>query len=126
MTIGCGEKPTIRLHGQAVENRDQFVYLGSIVDQQGGTDADVNARIKKARMHLPHSNPSGTVKKPRMLNLYCYIVQNAGKYHRKWLRMPRYLFMYASELSCALDGHRRSQTLKLGISINRMTSRLID
>lgn len=50
------------------------------------------------------------------LSMYCYLVQNSGKYQWKLLRMPGYLFINAFEISCPLDGHRRSQMLKLGIS----------
>ncbi|VDO80135.1 unnamed protein product [Schistosoma margrebowiei] len=32
-----------------MENVESFTYLGSIVDEQGGSDADVKARIGKAR-----------------------------------------------------------------------------
>ena len=39
----------IILGGQALEEVDSFTYLGSIIDNQGGTDADVKARIGKAR-----------------------------------------------------------------------------
>ena len=37
------------LEGEALEEVDSFVYLGSMVDKQGGTDADVKIRIGKAR-----------------------------------------------------------------------------
>ena len=39
----------IILEGSALEEVDQFNYLGSIVDRQGGTDADVRGRIGKAK-----------------------------------------------------------------------------
>ena len=32
-----------------IEEVDTFTYLGSIIEKQGGTDADVKARIDKAR-----------------------------------------------------------------------------
>ena len=57
MTTGCGEKSSIRVQGQAVENFQQFVNLGSIVDQQGGTDADVKSRINKARRAFASLKP---------------------------------------------------------------------
>ena len=37
------------LEGEALEEVDSFVYLDSVVDKQGGTDADVKIRIGKAR-----------------------------------------------------------------------------
>ncbi|VDO53900.1 unnamed protein product [Schistosoma margrebowiei] len=35
--------------GETLENVESFTYLGSIIDEQGGSDADVKARIGKAR-----------------------------------------------------------------------------
>jgi hypothetical protein len=39
----------IKLEEQVLEEVEAFTYLGSVVDKQGGTDADVRARIGKAR-----------------------------------------------------------------------------
>ncbi|VDO95470.1 unnamed protein product [Schistosoma curassoni] len=39
----------ITLDGETLEDVESFTYLGSIVDVQGGSDADVKARIGKAR-----------------------------------------------------------------------------
>lgn len=39
----------VTLNGSPLEEVQSFTYLGSIIDQQGGTDADVKARIGKAR-----------------------------------------------------------------------------
>ncbi|VDO91174.1 unnamed protein product [Schistosoma margrebowiei] len=39
----------ITLDGETLENVESFTYLGSIIDKQGGSDADVKARISKAR-----------------------------------------------------------------------------
>ena len=39
----------IKLEEQVLEEVKAFTYLGSVVDKQGGTDADVRARIGKAR-----------------------------------------------------------------------------
>ncbi|VDP51427.1 unnamed protein product [Schistosoma margrebowiei] len=38
----------ITLDGETLENVESFTYLGSIIDEQGGSDADVKARIGKA------------------------------------------------------------------------------
>ncbi|VDP64617.1 unnamed protein product [Schistosoma curassoni] len=38
----------ITLDGEALEDVESFTYLGSIIDEQGGSDADVKARIGKA------------------------------------------------------------------------------
>ena len=39
----------IMLEGEGLEEVESFRYLGSIVDTQGGTEADVKTRISKAR-----------------------------------------------------------------------------
>jgi hypothetical protein len=39
----------VTLNGGPLEEVQSFTYLGSIIDQQGGTEADVKARIGKAR-----------------------------------------------------------------------------
>ncbi|CAH8589616.1 unnamed protein product [Schistosoma haematobium] len=39
----------ITLDGETLEDVGSFTYLGSIIDEQGGSDADVKARIGKAR-----------------------------------------------------------------------------
>ncbi|VDO91851.1 unnamed protein product, partial [Schistosoma margrebowiei] len=40
---------SITLDGETLEDVESFTYLGSIIDEQGGSDADVKARIGKAR-----------------------------------------------------------------------------
>ncbi|VDO63455.1 unnamed protein product [Schistosoma margrebowiei] len=40
---------TITLDGETLEDVESFTYLGSIIDEQGGSDADVKATIGKAR-----------------------------------------------------------------------------
>ncbi|CAH8542891.1 unnamed protein product [Schistosoma intercalatum] len=40
----------ITLDGETLEDVEPFTYLGSIIDEQGGSDADVKARIGKARV----------------------------------------------------------------------------
>ncbi|VDP48168.1 unnamed protein product [Schistosoma margrebowiei] len=39
----------ITLDGETLEDVESFTYMGSIIDEQGGSDADVKARIGKAR-----------------------------------------------------------------------------
>ncbi|VDP24851.1 unnamed protein product [Schistosoma margrebowiei] len=43
-------KNPITLDGETLENVESFTYLGSIIDEQGGSDSDVKARIGKARV----------------------------------------------------------------------------
>ena len=42
------ERPTT-LEGESLEEVEAFIYLDSVVDTQGGTEADVTTRISKAR-----------------------------------------------------------------------------
>ncbi|VDP30519.1 unnamed protein product [Schistosoma margrebowiei] len=45
----AGNSNPITLDGETLENVESFTYLGSIIDKHGGSDADVKARIGKAR-----------------------------------------------------------------------------
>lgn len=64
----------IRLEGEALEEVESFTYLGSIVDKNSGTDADVKARIGKARAafhqlnNVWRSSDLGTSTKIRIFN----------------------------------------------------------
>ena len=49
LKINSTNTNAIILNGNQLEEVQSFTYLGSIIDQQGGTDADVKARIGKAR-----------------------------------------------------------------------------
>ncbi|VDP28812.1 unnamed protein product [Schistosoma margrebowiei] len=42
----------ITLDDETLEDVESFTYLGSIIDEQGGSDADVKARIDKAKAAL--------------------------------------------------------------------------
>ncbi|VDP19295.1 unnamed protein product [Schistosoma margrebowiei] len=42
----------VTLDGETLEDVESFTYLGSIIDEQGGSDADVKARINKAKATL--------------------------------------------------------------------------
>lgn len=41
----------ITISGKDLEDVESFVYLGSIVDNEGGTDRDIMARIGKGNSH---------------------------------------------------------------------------
>ncbi|VDO70289.1 unnamed protein product [Schistosoma curassoni] len=44
----------ITLDGETLEDVESFIYLGSIIDEQGGSDADVNTRIgKQSKGRIP-------------------------------------------------------------------------
>ena len=50
MRVNSANAAPIILEGEALEEIEEFTYLGSIVNKQGGTDADVRVRIGKARV----------------------------------------------------------------------------
>ena len=47
--VNANNTHSIKLEELVLEEVEAFTYLGSVVDKQGGTDADVRARIGKAR-----------------------------------------------------------------------------
>ena len=49
LKINTTSNEQVTLNGGPLEERQSFTYLGSIIDQQGGTAADVQSRIGKAR-----------------------------------------------------------------------------
>ena len=49
ISTGCKRNCQIKIDGQGIEKIDQFSYLGSVIDVQGGADAHVKARIGEAR-----------------------------------------------------------------------------
>ena len=52
MSTGCKRNWQIR-----IEKIDQFSYLDSMIDEQGGADADVKTRIGKARQAFTSLKP---------------------------------------------------------------------
>lgn len=49
LKIHAVSKEPVTLNGSPLEEADTFTYLGSIINQQGGTDVDVKTQIGKAR-----------------------------------------------------------------------------
>ncbi|XP_068723948.1 uncharacterized protein [Montipora capricornis] len=49
MKINTTANNPVTVSGEPIKEVESFVYLGSVVGQQGGTDRDVTARIGKAR-----------------------------------------------------------------------------
>lgn len=49
LKINAANNNPITLDSKVLEEVEAFTYLGSVIDKQGGTDADVKARIGKAR-----------------------------------------------------------------------------
>ncbi|XP_048481474.1 uncharacterized protein LOC125489513 [Plutella xylostella] len=49
MRINTDDIEPIQINGKNIEQVEKFCYLGSMIDHNGGTDIDVEARINKAR-----------------------------------------------------------------------------
>ena len=49
MKMNTTANAPVRVGGEPIKEVESFIYLGSVVDQQGGTDRDVTTRIRKAR-----------------------------------------------------------------------------
>ena len=50
LRINAASTDPVTLEGNALEEVETFTYLGSVINKRGGTDADVRARIGKARV----------------------------------------------------------------------------
>jgi hypothetical protein len=50
MAINNRCKPIIKIQNEEIENVEEFTYLGSIVDKNGGTEKDIKSRISKAQI----------------------------------------------------------------------------
>ena len=49
MRVNNKQDDPLRLHQKNIKEVDKFVYLGSVVSKDGGTDEDIKCRINKAR-----------------------------------------------------------------------------
>ena len=49
MKINTTTNTPVTVSGEPIKEVESFVYLGSMIDRQGGTDRDVTARIGKAK-----------------------------------------------------------------------------
>ena len=49
LKINASSREAVKLGDNNLEEVETFTYLGSVINQQGGTDADVKPRIGKAR-----------------------------------------------------------------------------
>jgi len=50
MCTALNSKEPLRIYNETTERVTQFTYLGSIIDNAGGTEADIMARIRKAQI----------------------------------------------------------------------------
>ena len=49
MRFNTTSNAAVTVGGEPIKEVESFVYLGSVIDQQGGTDRDLTARVGKAR-----------------------------------------------------------------------------
>ncbi|VDP77807.1 unnamed protein product [Schistosoma mattheei] len=89
----------ITLDGETLEDIESFTYLGSIIDEQGGSDADVNSRIGKGRAASLHLELKTTFNQYQSHNLqyerqhnqfYCMELK-LGELQQPTSRMYKYL-----------------------------------
>ena len=53
MRIGMRQQESLELHGEAVERVSEFTYLGSIINETGGTDKDShNSQDKESAINI--------------------------------------------------------------------------
>jgi hypothetical protein len=60
MRIAMNNNETLYIHSETIERVTQFAHLGSIIDNTGGTEADITARIRKAQTAFSAIKRSGT------------------------------------------------------------------
>ncbi|XP_060559943.1 uncharacterized protein LOC132719984 [Ruditapes philippinarum] len=63
MKINTTAQAPITLDGEPIKEVESFTYLGSVVDQQGGTDEDIKSRIGKVRTAFIMLKTSGPQRK---------------------------------------------------------------
>jgi hypothetical protein len=62
MKINTTVQSPITVGGKPIKEVDSFIYLGDVVDRQGGTDHYIKSRIGKARVAFPMLKNIGTSK----------------------------------------------------------------
>jgi len=50
MQIGMRQQESLELNGETVERVSEFTYMRSIINETGGTDDDITARIRKVQL----------------------------------------------------------------------------
>ena len=75
MQIALTNKEPLYTHNEIIEKVTPFTYLGSIIDNTGGTEADIKARVRKAQVAFSalnkiwHSTTYATQTKLRIFNM---------------------------------------------------------
>nr|KAG5692146.1 hypothetical protein BaRGS_020694 [Batillaria attramentaria] len=109
----------IILEGEALEEVENFTYLGSIVDKQGGTDADVRIRTGKARsafLQLKNVWSSADLSTSLKIRIFNTIVKPVLLYGAETWRTTRYFPLKDSVLQrvSKIDGVNQWDMLSTG------------
>jgi len=84
MRIALTNKEPLYIHNEIIEKVTQFINLGSIIDNTGGTAADIKARVRKAQVafsalnNIWHSTTYSTQTKLSIFNTNVKAVQLYG------------------------------------------------
>ena len=92
LKVNATNETPIVLHGRNLEEVEAFTYLGSIIDTKGGTDADVKARIGKARgayMQMRNIWKSGSVSTHTKIRLFNSNVKSVLLYGAETWRITK-------------------------------------
>ena len=92
LKINTSSNSQISINGNPLEEVDSFTYLGSIIDRDGGTDADVKARIGKARgafIQLRNIWKSGVIGKRTKIRIFNSNVKSVLMYGSETWRLTK-------------------------------------
>ena len=130
MKMNTTTNAPITVGGEPIKEVESFVYLGSVVDHQGGTDRDVTARIGKARAqllscsktsgHLEESawEPNSASSTP-MWSQSCFTDVRHGGQHRRGNERSRHSSTPVWGASTKSNGKRRSEMKNCGSERDR-------
>ena len=97
LKINASSREAVKLGDNNLEEVETFTYLGSVINQQGGTDADVKTRIGKARAafialkniwriqpyNISHQNPPVQLQRQISPSVWSRDVENNKDHHQK-------------------------------------------
>ena len=95
LKINASSREAVKLVDNNLEEVETFTYLGSVINQQGGTDADVKTRIGEARaafmalkniwrsnLNISHQNPPVQLQR-QISPVWSRNVENNKDHHQK-------------------------------------------
>ena len=59
MCLNCKKNDLITVGSNELEDIEAFIYLGSVLDKQGGTEADIKLQLALARSAFATLQPYG-------------------------------------------------------------------